>query len=189
MGSPTVANLQAGGLIGSNSGTIVSALGNVQTGDASAAGRLVASNLVSGAIISSQASGNVTVASTSFAGGLAGQNLGTIAGATTVPVLPCAAGQSLKAAPLQPGDEVWAYTYAQLLRMDRRYVHLVGAGEQRRRNLEAEAEQSSTMPLLPQWISLSLLPLRQFGVHLEARRVKNMDKEAHHGADCEGDGG
>src|SRR6266446_58577 len=35
VGSPTVANLQAGGLIGSNSGTIVSsvALGNVQTGD------------------------------------------------------------------------------------------------------------------------------------------------------------
>jgi hypothetical protein len=27
-----------------------------------------------------------------------------------------------KAAPLQPGDEVGAYTYAQLLRMDRRYV-------------------------------------------------------------------
>jgi hypothetical protein len=27
-----------------------------------------------------------------------------------------------KAAPLQPGDEVGAYAYAQLLRMDRRYV-------------------------------------------------------------------
>src|SRR5262249_12908989 len=27
-----------------------------------------------------------------------------------------------KASPLQPGDEVGAYTYAQLLRMDRRYV-------------------------------------------------------------------
>ena len=36
--------------------------------------------------------------------------------------------------------------------------------------------------------SLSLLPSRQFGVRLEARRVKNMDKEAHHSADCEGDG-
>ena len=36
--------------------------------------------------------------------------------------------------------------------------------------------------------SLSLLPLRQFGVRLEARHVKNMDKEAHHGADCEGNG-
>jgi hypothetical protein len=37
--------------------------------------------------------------------------------------------------------------------------------------------------------SLSLLPLRQFEVRLEARLVKKMDKEAHHGADCEGDGG
>ena len=36
---------------------------------------------------------------------------------------------------------------------------------------------------------LSLLPLRQFGVRLEARGVKNMDKEAHYGADGEGDGG
>ena len=27
-----------------------------------------------------------------------------------------------KAVPLQPGNEVGAYTYAQLLRMDRRYV-------------------------------------------------------------------
>jgi hypothetical protein len=27
-----------------------------------------------------------------------------------------------KAAPLQPGDEIGLYTYAQLLRMDRRYV-------------------------------------------------------------------
>src|SRR6516165_2442846 len=94
VGSPTVANLQAGGLIGSNSGTIVSsvALGNVQAGDASIAGGLVASNSVSGTITSSQASGNVTVASAS------------IAGATTVPVLPCAAGQTCASGAVSVGS-------------------------------------------------------------------------------------
>ena len=48
VGSPTVANLQAGGLIGDNSGTILSSVarGNVQVGDGSIAGGLVASNLV-----------------------------------------------------------------------------------------------------------------------------------------------
>jgi len=82
VGSPTIANLQAGGLIGSNSGTIVSSVarGNVQTGDGSIAGGLVASNSVSGTITSSQAS--VTVASASVAGGLVGDSAGTITGST-----------------------------------------------------------------------------------------------------------
>ena len=42
-----------------------------------------------------------------------------------------------KAAPLQPGDEVGAYTYAQLLRMDRRYV--AAAEEAIRLGLERRA--------------------------------------------------
>ncbi len=69
-----------GGLVGNNAGTILSsvALGNVQTGDASIAGGLVASNSVSGAITGSQASGNVTVGAASVAGGLVGANDGTI---------------------------------------------------------------------------------------------------------------
>jgi filamentous hemagglutinin family protein len=80
VGSPSVANLQAGGLVGSNSGTILSsvALGNVQAGDASIAGGLIASNSVTGAITGSQASGNVTVAAASLAGGLAGTNAGAV---------------------------------------------------------------------------------------------------------------
>jgi len=47
-----------------------------------------------------------------------------------------------KAAPLQPGDEVGAYTYAQLLRMDRRYVaaaeEAVRLGLERRTSAFAE---------------------------------------------------
>src|SRR6516164_8968110 len=84
VGSPSVANLQAGGLVGNNSGTILSsvATGNVQTGDASIAGGLVASNSVGGVITGSQASGNVTVAGTSAAGGLVGASAGTIADST-----------------------------------------------------------------------------------------------------------
>jgi filamentous hemagglutinin family protein len=80
VGSPSVANLQAGGLVGNNSGTILSsvALGNVQAGDASLAGGLVASNSVSGAITGSQASGNVSVGAASFAGGLVGTNAGAV---------------------------------------------------------------------------------------------------------------
>src|SRR5262249_54302573 len=59
VGSPSVANLQAGGLVGNNSGAILLsvATGNVQAGDGSIAGGLVASNSVSGTITSSQASG------------------------------------------------------------------------------------------------------------------------------------
>jgi filamentous hemagglutinin family protein len=84
VGSPSVANLQAGGLVGNNSGTILSsvALGNVQAGDASIAGGLAASNSVGGAITGSQASGNVTVAGTSVGGGLVGANAGTITDST-----------------------------------------------------------------------------------------------------------
>src|SRR5215813_4169828 len=84
VGSPSVANLQAGGLVGNNSGTILSsvALGNVQAGDASIAGGLVASNSVSGAITGSQASGNVMVAGTSVAGGLVGTSAGAITAST-----------------------------------------------------------------------------------------------------------
>src|SRR5947208_1332301 len=80
VGSPSVANLQAGGLVGNNSGTILSSvvLGNVQAGDASIAGGLVASNSVSGAITGSQASGNVSVGAASFAGGLVGTNAGAV---------------------------------------------------------------------------------------------------------------
>src|SRR4029453_8617957 len=52
VGSPNAANLPAGGLGGNNAGTILSsaATGNVQTGDGSIAGGLVAFNSVSGAI-------------------------------------------------------------------------------------------------------------------------------------------
>src|SRR6516165_2039850 len=84
VGSPSVANLQAGGLVGNNSGTILSsvALGNVQAGDASIAGGLVASNSVGGVITGSQASGNVTVAGTSAAGGLVGASAGAITAST-----------------------------------------------------------------------------------------------------------
>src|SRR5439155_24230852 len=56
--------------------------GDVQTGDGSIAGGLVASNSVSGAITGSQASGNVTVGAESVAGGLVGANAGVITGST-----------------------------------------------------------------------------------------------------------
>src|SRR5262245_55735959 len=84
VGSPSVANLQAGGLVGNNSGTILSsvAVGNVQAGDGSTAGGLVASNAVGGVITGSQASGNVTVAGTSVAGGLVGTSAGAITAST-----------------------------------------------------------------------------------------------------------
>src|SRR5262245_59102092 len=84
MGSPSVANLQAGGLVGNNSGTILSsvATGNVRTGDGSTAGGLVASNAVGGVITGSQASGNVMVAGTSVAGGLVGTSAGAITAST-----------------------------------------------------------------------------------------------------------
>ena len=67
--------------MGSNSGTIVRSaalLGNVQAGDGSVAGGLVASNTVSGAITGSQASVNVAVGAASVAGGLVGTSAGTI---------------------------------------------------------------------------------------------------------------
>src|SRR5438034_503519 len=84
VGSPNVANLQAGGLVGSNSGTILSsvATGDVQAGDGSIAGGLVASNSVSGVITDAQASGNVTVAAASVAGGLVGTSAGAITDST-----------------------------------------------------------------------------------------------------------
>jgi filamentous hemagglutinin family protein len=84
VGGLNVANLQAGGLVGNNSGTILSsvATGDVQTGDGSVAGGLVASNSVSGSITESQASGNITVAALSFAGGLVGTSAGAITDST-----------------------------------------------------------------------------------------------------------
>jgi filamentous hemagglutinin family protein len=85
VGSSTVANLQAGGLAGTNFGTILSssALGNVQAGDGSIAGGLVASNLVSGAITASTASGAVTsTGANSTIGGLVGVSAGTITNST-----------------------------------------------------------------------------------------------------------
>ena len=71
VGGPNVANLQAGGLVGSNSGTIQSsvALGSVQAGDGSTAGGLVANPILrlhqlrgdgsQRVILNSRASGNV----------------------------------------------------------------------------------------------------------------------------------
>jgi mucin-19 len=84
VGSPNVANLQVGGLVGNNSGAIFSsvALGHAQAGDASIAGGLVASNSVSGPVTGSQASGNVTVAAASFAGGLVGTSAGAVTAST-----------------------------------------------------------------------------------------------------------
>src|SRR5262249_47863511 len=84
VGSPSVANLQAGGLVCNNSGTVLLSVRtrNVQAGDASIAGGLVASNSVGGAITSSQACGSVTVGAESVAGGLVGTSAGTIADAT-----------------------------------------------------------------------------------------------------------
>jgi filamentous hemagglutinin family protein len=85
VGSSTVANLQAGGLTGTNFGTILSssALGNVQAGDGSIAGGLVASNSVSGAITASTASGAVTsTGANSTIGGLVGVSAGTITNST-----------------------------------------------------------------------------------------------------------
>jgi Subtilase family len=85
VGNSGIANLQAGGLAGINSGTILStsALGNVQVGDGSIAGGLVASNSVSGAIAASTASGVVTsTGANSTIGGLAGASAGTITSST-----------------------------------------------------------------------------------------------------------
>jgi filamentous hemagglutinin family protein len=81
VGSSTIANLQAGGLAGNNFGTILSssALGNVQAGDGSIAGGLVASNSVTGAITNSTASGAVTsTGANSTIGGLVGASAGGI---------------------------------------------------------------------------------------------------------------
>jgi filamentous hemagglutinin family protein len=85
VGNPNVANIQAGGLAGSNSGTILSssALGNVQVGDGSIAGGLVASNSVTGAITNSTASGSVTsTGADGTVGGLVGASTGTITNST-----------------------------------------------------------------------------------------------------------
>ena len=91
VGGLTIANLQAGGLVGSNAGTIQAsaALGNVQTGGGSTAGGFVASNAVgdpncagcpneTALIAGSSARGNVTVGSASVAGGFVGTGDGTI---------------------------------------------------------------------------------------------------------------
>src|SRR5262249_56491711 len=53
-----------------------------------------------------------------------------------------------KAAPLQPGDEIGAYTYAQLLRMDRRYVaaaeEAIRLGLERRTSTFAEQQTGAS---------------------------------------------
>jgi subtilisin family serine protease len=97
VGGLNVANLQAGGLVGNNSGTILSsvATGNVQAGDGSIAGGLVASNSVSGAITGSQVSGNVTVGADSAAGGLVGANAGAITGSTASGAVSSAGANSI----------------------------------------------------------------------------------------------
>jgi hypothetical protein len=97
VGGLNVANLQAGGLVGNNSGTILSSVvtGNVQTGDGSIAGGLVASNSVSGAITGSQVSGNVTVGADSAAGGLVGANAGAITGSTASGAVSSAGANSI----------------------------------------------------------------------------------------------
>src|SRR6516165_2508333 len=94
VGSPNVANLQVGGLVGNNSATILSsvALGTVQAGDASIAGGLVASNSVSGAITGSQASGNVTVSGlVEGTGGVGSASNPPAIPNTGIPPLPAAA--------------------------------------------------------------------------------------------------
>ena len=97
VGGANVANLQAGGLVGGNSGTIQSsvALGNVRAGDGSTAGGLVASNFVSSStcagcandtaiIAGSGARGSVTVGDASIAGGLVGTGDGTILSSSAI---------------------------------------------------------------------------------------------------------
>ena len=75
MGDLNIANLQAGGLVGSNTGSIQSsiALGNVQAGGHSTVGGLVASNQAM--VTSSSATGDVLGGALSLVGGLAGENL------------------------------------------------------------------------------------------------------------------
>ena len=76
VGSPAVANLQAGGLVGTNSGTIESsaAFGSVQAGDGSIVGGLVATN--QGTIADSSATiGAISGGAFSSVGGLVGSNL------------------------------------------------------------------------------------------------------------------
>src|SRR5262249_51308392 len=104
VGSPNVANLQVGGLVGNNSATILSsvALGTVQAGDASVAGGLVASNSVSGAITGSQASGNVTVGAASVGGGLVGTNAGTTTVSPATGRLPITGPNSTVGALVEP---------------------------------------------------------------------------------------
>ena len=95
VGDLNIANLQAGGLVGSNTGSIQSsiALGNVQAGGRSTVGGLVASNQAK--VTGSSATGDVRGGALSLVGGLAGENFGTITG-PAVPNLTqlCAAGQA-----------------------------------------------------------------------------------------------
>jgi subtilisin family serine protease len=95
VGDLNIANLRAGGLVGSNTGLIQSsiALGNVQAGGRGTVGGLVASNQAM--VASSSATGDVRGGALSLVGGLAGENFGTIMG-PAVPNLTqlCAAGQA-----------------------------------------------------------------------------------------------
>jgi filamentous hemagglutinin family protein len=95
VGSPNVANLQAGGLVGNNTGIILTsfATGEIQGGTGSTAGGLVATNLgtIAGTTaptptqpcVAGQtcATGAVNVASNGNGGGLVGSNSGIIANA------------------------------------------------------------------------------------------------------------
>ena len=76
VGSPGIVSLQAGGLVGNNSGTIESsaAFGSVQAGDSSVVGGFVATN--QGAIANSSATiGAISGGASSSVGGLVGSNL------------------------------------------------------------------------------------------------------------------
>src|SRR5262245_23405952 len=95
VGSPNVASIQAGGLVGNNTGTILAsfATGEVQGGTGSTAGGLVATNLgtIAGTTaptliqpcVAGQtcATGAVSVGSNGNGGGLVGSNSGTITNA------------------------------------------------------------------------------------------------------------
>ncbi|MGA7489014.1 MAG: GLUG motif-containing protein, partial [Xanthobacteraceae bacterium] len=79
VGGASVANLQVGGLVGSNSGGSIlssAALGNVQAGDGSTAGGLAGFN--QGTITGSSAMGDVGGGAFSVVGGLVGRNAAAI---------------------------------------------------------------------------------------------------------------
>ena len=88
----TVAGVTMGGLVGSNSGTILlsAALGNIQAGDGSIVGGLVATN--QGRITDLSAGGAVSVGSNGTAGGLVALNTGSITNGLATGTVTGAAG-------------------------------------------------------------------------------------------------